>query len=485
LLDPFFGNSIIIWAVLIGMVLIYLTIGYRIGGRLADRRPEPALLYQLTAWAAFLIGLVPFVSRPILNWSAQGFASLDAGVLVGSLFSVIALLAVPVTLLGCVSPFAIRLAMRDVASAGNVAGSMYALSTLGSILGTFLPVLVLIPNIGTRNTFLVFAFALLVLSLLGMATVARRRALVYSVLLVALLALVLLVPSGVIKAAPGAIYETESSYNYIQVTRHGDETWLHLNEGLGVHSIYDPDSVLVGGIWDYFLVAPYFNPPPHTEAEVDSLALIGSAAGTVAKQYTAVYGPIPIDGVEIDPEIIRVGREYFAMTEPNLNAIAQDGRYYLAATAKHYDVIAVDAYRPPYIPFHLTTREWFQECYDHLTEEGVLAINVADIPGGGTLVPALASTIKDVFPHVYVIDTPGQGDLIENYMLVATRQPTRLENLAANAQLLTQPDLQSVVGWAVEHSREFTETTGVVFTDDKAPIEQVVHGLILRYVTGE
>ncbi len=484
LLDPFFGNSIIIWAVLIGMVLIYLTVGYRIGGRLADRRPEPALLYQLTAWAAFLIGLVPFISRPILNWAAQGFASLNAGILVGSLFSVIALFAVPVTLLGCVSPFAIRLAVRDVSSAGNVAGSLYALSTLGSILGTFLPVLVLIPNIGTRNTFLVFAFVLLVLSLLGLATVARRRALLASLLLVVLLLLVILVPSGVIKAAPGAIYETESSYNYIQVTRHAGETWLHLNDGLGIHSIYDPNSVLVGGIWDYFLVAPYFNAPPFTEERVNSLALIGSAAGTVAKQYTAVYGDIPIDGVEIDPEIIRVGREYFDMTEPNLNAIAQDGRYYLANSDKQYDVIAVDAYRPPYIPFHLTTREWFQECYDHLTEDGVLAINVADLPGGGTLVPALATTIRDVFPHVYVVDTPGRGDMIENFMLVATRQPSRLENLSANARLLIQADLRSVVEWAVEHTTEYTQSTGVVFTDDKAPIEQVVHGLILRYVTG-
>jgi spermidine synthase len=249
--------------------------------------------------------------------------------------------------------------------------------------------------------------------------------------------------------------------------------------------VYDPDRVLVGGIWDHFLVAPFFNAPPFSEADVGSLALIGSAAGTVAKQYTAVFGPIPIDAVEIDPEIIRVGREYFDMTEPNVDTIAQDGRYYLVNSATQYDVIAVDAYRPPYIPFHLTTREWFQECYDHLTEQGVLAINVADIPGGETLVPALASTIKDVFPSVFVVDTPGRGNLIENFMVVATRQPTHLENLSTNAELLTQPDLRSVVDWAAGHTTEFTTPTDVIFTDDKAPIEQIVHGLILRYVTGE
>jgi spermidine synthase len=488
LLDPYFGNSLIIWAVLIGMVLLYLTVGYYVGGKWADRKPYHRVLYQITAWSAFLIGLSPFVSRPVLLWSVRGFSEYSAGILAGSLLGVIALFSVPITLLGCVSPFAIRLVMADerVESAGNVAGGLYALSTIGSLVGTFLPVLVLIPNIGTRNTFLLFSFALLAISLVGLLGELKSRALPYLLMPVVLILLIVLLPGGIIKPAEYGelLYETESAYNYIQVVQWGDEVWLKLNEGQGVHSIYDPDSVLVGGIWDYFLIAPYFNNPPYTASEVGSLALIGSAAGTVPKEYTAVYGPIPIDGAEIDPEIIRVGREYFDMTEENFDAVAQDGRYFLANSSRDYDVIAIDAYRPPYIPFHLTTREFFRQVSDHLTANGVVAINVGRTQTDWSLVEVLASTLKAEFPNVYLVDL-GQANLdLINVLVVGTKQPTRLENLAANAELMTHPLLQQVAESSIPRASEFTTPT-TVFTDDKAPVEQVVHGLILSFVAGQ
>jgi predicted membrane-bound spermidine synthase len=488
LLDPFFGNSLIIWAVLIGMVLLYLTLGYYLGGKWADRKPYYRVLYQITAWAAFLIGLAPFVARPVLLWSVRGFAQYSAGILAGSLLGVVALFSVPVTLLGCISPFAIRLAMADqkVESAGNIAGGLYALSTVGSLVGTFLPVLVLIPNIGTRNSFLFLSFTLLAVSLAGLFMEFKSRALPYLLMPAALIALIVFLPGGVIKPVEygDLLYETESAYNYIQVVQWGDEVWLKLNEGQGIHSVYDPDSVLVGGIWDYFLIAPYFNNPPFTSEEVGSLALIGSAAGTVPKQYTAVYGPIPIDGAEIDPEIIRVGREYFDMNEPNFKAVAQDGRYFLVNSPEKYDVIAVDAYRPPYIPFHLTTREFFAEARAHLTENGVVAINVGRTRTDWSLVEVLASTLKAEFPNVYLVDLAQPGQDLINVLVVATKQPTSLENLAENAALLENPILQQVAENSIPRATEFTEPT-VVFTDDKAPVEQVVHGLILSFVAGE
>jgi spermidine synthase len=486
LLDPYFGNSLIIWAVLIGLVLIYLTIGYFIGGKWADRNPDEGVLYQITAWAAFLIGLVPFVARPVLHWSVQGFAQYSAGILAGSLLGVVLLFAVPVTLLGCVSPFAIRLAVKDVESAGNVAGGLYALSTVGSILGTFLPVLVLIPNIGTRNTFFSFAFVLMAVSLAGLLWVRRTRALPYLAMPVVLVVLMIVLPQGIIKPAEFGtlLYETESQYNYIQVVQYDDEVWLRLNEGQGVHSIYKPGSVLVGGIWDYFLIAPFFNNPPFTADQVGSLALIGSAAGTVPKEYTAVYGPIPIDGAEIDPEIIRVGHEYFDMNEPNFNAMAQDGRYFLVNKAKQYDVIAIDAYRPPYIPFHLTTREFFAECKAHLTDNGVVAINVGRTRTDWSLVQALASTLQAEFPNVYTVDLAQPGQDLINVLVVATKQPTSVDNLAANAALMSNSILQQVAGTSIPRAAEFTHPT-MVFTDDKAPVEQVVHHLILSFVTGK
>jgi spermidine synthase len=488
LLDPFFGNSLIIWAVLIGMVLLYLTLGYYIGGKWADRKPHYRVLYQITAWSAFLVGVVPFVARPVLLWSVQGFAQYSAGILAGSLLGVVALFSVPVTLMGCISPFAIRLSMEDggVESSGNIAGGLYALSTMGSLVGTFLPVLLLIPNIGTRNTFMLFSFLLLAVSLVGLFAELKVRALPYLLMPIILVILLLVLSGGIIKPVEYGelLYETESSYNYIQVVQRGDEVWLKLNEGQGVHSIYDPDSVLVGGIWDYFLIAPLFNNSPYTADQVGSLALIGSAAGTVPKQYTAVYGPIPIDGAEIDPEIIRVGREYFDMNEPNLNAVAQDGRYFLANSPEKYDVIAIDAYRPPYIPFHLTTREFFAQVREHLTENGVVAINVGRTRNDWGLVEVLASTLKAEFPNVYTVDLAQPGQNLINVLVVATKQPTNLENLATNAALLENPILAQVANASIPRAAEFTTPT-MVFTDDKAPVEQVVHGLILSFVTGQ
>jgi predicted membrane-bound spermidine synthase len=168
LLAPYFGSSISVWACLIGLILLYLTSGYYIGGRLADRYPQPAVLYYLTIAAAVLIAVIPLLASPVLNWSLNAFATSPDSEFYGSLLPGIILFALPMILLGCVSPYAIRLRMQQVGSSGHTSGQLYAISTLGSIVGTFLPVLVLMPDIGTARTFIVFACALLLCSLLGL-----------------------------------------------------------------------------------------------------------------------------------------------------------------------------------------------------------------------------------------------------------------------------------------------------------------------------
>src|SRR2546425_12459616 len=168
LLAPYFGPSLYVWGVLIGLILVYLSAGYVIGGRLADRHPRADLLYQITAWAGLWIGVIPLLSYPILLASQQGFRDLSVGLVAGTLLAVVLLFAVPVTLLGCVSPFAIRLLLKDVATGGNTAGRVYALSTAGSILGTFLPVFWFIPTYGTRPTIEAFGLALVVISALAL-----------------------------------------------------------------------------------------------------------------------------------------------------------------------------------------------------------------------------------------------------------------------------------------------------------------------------
>src|SRR5436305_2944631 len=173
LLAPYFGTSLYVWGVLIGLVLIYLSAGYVIGGRLADRHPDDGLLYQITAWAGLWIGVIPLVSYPILLASQQGFKALSLGLVAGTLLAVVLMFAVPVILLGCVSPFAIRLLLKNVETGGNTAGRVYALSTAGSILGTFLPVFWFIPTYGTRPTLEGFGLALVGISIAGLWP--RRR----------------------------------------------------------------------------------------------------------------------------------------------------------------------------------------------------------------------------------------------------------------------------------------------------------------------
>ena len=167
----------------------------------------------------------------------------------------------------------------------------------------------------------------------------------------------------------GTIYQGESGYNYIQVVERNGTRYLLLNEGQGIHSVYNPDQVATNGTWDYFTIAPFFNAPPFDlQPRQARWRLWVWRAASIARLYTELYGPLPIDGIEIDPKIVQVGRDYFGMTQPNLNVIVGDGRAALANSPHRYDVIALDAFRVPYIPWHLTTREFMQELRDHLTE---------------------------------------------------------------------------------------------------------------------
>ncbi len=473
LIEPYFGTSNLVWATVIGLILLYLTAGYALGGRWADRSPKPETLFSLIAWAAFAVGLIPFAARPVLSLTVRGLADFNVGMLAGSFLTVLVLFSVPVTLLGCVSPFAIRLAVSDVATSGRVAGRVYAISTAGSFLGTFLPVLVTIPNIGTRNTFLLFAFVLMAVAFIGLG----RRALVYLWMPVALIALAVLLRGQVIKPFEGAIYETESAYNYIQVVEQRGVRYLLLNEGQGVHSIYDPENLRTFGTWDYFLIAPFFNPPPFGPERVRRVALVGLAAGTIARQYTAVYGPLPIDGIEIDPRIVQAGRDYFAMDQPNLNVIVSDGRYALAHSPHRYDVIGIDAYRLPYIPWHLTTREFFEQVRAHLTDAGVVVVNVGRTQDDDRMVEAMVATLQTVFPSTHVIHLPGTF----NAILVATVKPSTPDNLHANLARLEHPFLREVASDALKNLRP-TKPGPMVFTDDRAPVEQLTNVIMLRFL---
>ncbi|HEX7103660.1 MAG TPA: fused MFS/spermidine synthase [Nitrolancea sp.] len=486
LLGPYFGTSTFIWANLIGLTLLYLSIGYYYGGRIADRWPSASLLLIFTAIAGLGTGLIPVLSRPILERSLSAFASYSVGAFYGSLVGVILLFAIPVTLLGFVSPYAIRLSLNRVNAAGNTAGSLYALSTVGSILGSFLPVLVLIPSFGTYWTFYLIALALLITSILGLIVLHARRASLGAVVLLAIVLALTFYTDGKLIRSPEfgtLIHEEESEYNYIQVSKQGNVTYLELNDGHAVHSMYEPGRKIYGGYWDDFSIAPYFN-ADEQPSNVKNVALIGLAAGTMAQQLTEAYGPIPIDGVEIDPSIVKVGREYFDMNEPNLNVIVQDGRYFLRTSDKQYSLIGIDAYQQPYIPFHLTTKEFFQEVYDHLAPRGVAVLNAGRTDTDYRLVNVIASTMKTVFPNVYILDAQGYA----NSVVIGTKEPTSIANFAANIDQMAPGMLKQIGQISLQSGniREWTTTDPQwVFTDDKAPVERVINEIIVDAARGE
>lgn len=483
LLGNIFGTSNLVWASIIGLILIYLTAGYFLGGWWADRSPSLQTMYQIMVWGAFLIGLIPLIANPVLRYAADAFDQLAVGILFGSFTGVLILFSLPITLLGTISPFAIRLAIRTPQEAGRVSGRIYAISTLGSFLGTFLPILLFIPTIGTTMTFILFSTFLLIVSLAGLwLSCGWKTALKWVWMPILILALGILGYGRGIKQTPGQIFETESEYNYIQVLESEGYRYLRLNEGQGIHSIYHPTEINYYGPWKHFLAAPFFNNPLVLPDDVHNMAIVGLAAGTSVHQATEVFGTIPIDGFEIDPRIISVGERFFGMNQPNLNAIAQDGRWGLEHGTNKYDLIALDAYRPPYIPWHLTTVEFFQIVKDHLTEKGAAAINVGRAPDDRRLIDALVGTLQQVFPSVYVMDVPDTF----NSIIYVTNQQTEVENLYLNLYNLmgnseTHPLLLESLKITALNLQPIPESK-TVFTDDLAPVEWITNNMVLRFI---
>jgi spermidine synthase len=462
LLAPYYGSSTIVWANVIGLVLASLSVGYWVGGRIADRHPSPRVLGRIVVVAAVLIPIVPFAAGPFLAVSVKGLDQVSAGAAIGSFFAVLALFAPALTLLGMVAPFAVRLAIEDVRDAGSVAGRLYALSTAGSLLGTFLAALVLIPSIGTRRTLL--AAALLV-ALSGAALLGRRWLLV-----AAGVGVLIAIPAGAVRAEPGLIYEHESRYQFIHVTELDGVRRLYLNEGLAVHSLWRRNSVLTGGEWDTYLAVP-----PLIGRPLRRVAILGNAGGTTARAMGVFYPQARIDGVELDPDVTAVGRRYFGLDDnPRLHVITADARPFLRSTKARYDLIIVDAYRPPYVPFYLATREFFRLARSRLAPGGAIVLNVGSTPDDHRLAEGVSGTLATEFP------------------LVLTWQALRFNQFVIG---LDRPGPRSVLVRRLRHgpaglstltsllARDMREAapSSDPWTDDRAPVEWITDRMILEF----
>jgi len=472
LLAPYFGDSTIVWANTIGIVLVALSIGYAVGGRFADRHPHKRGLCILALTAALLLALVPFAADPLLELAVDALDSISAGAFLGSLVGVLGLVALPVLLLGAVSPWAIRLAVSSVEEAGEVAGRLYALSTAGSLVGTLLSALVLIPLVGTRRTFLVFALLIAIVAVLGLLP-AKRWALAP-----AAIAVLMALPVGTLKAEAEdgeVIYETDTEYQYARVVERDDGSRvLELNEGQAQHSVYRPDTVLTGNVWDGHLVLPFLA----LDREPESIAILGNAAGTTARAYGKFFPDTEVDGVEIDGELSEIGRRYFDMETPQLEVHEADARPWLRTTEERFDVISVDAYRQPYIPFYLTTREFFELARDRLNPGGVLILNAGHPEGEEELEQVLTASMGEAFDHIL-------RDPIEdvNTLIVASDTPLSVDRLRAAVPRLPA-GLRETADAAVARVGRPLEG-GEVYTDDKAPVEWLIDKSIVNYAAGD
>ncbi|HET7567004.1 MAG TPA: fused MFS/spermidine synthase [Gaiellaceae bacterium] len=465
LLAPYFGSSTVVWANVIGLVLAALSLGYWLGGRIADRRPRASVLGGLVVGAGVLVAVVPFAARPLLDVTVRGLDQISAGAVVGSFFASLLLFAPPVVLLGTAAPFAIRLAVGEVEQAGTVAGRLYALSTVGSIAGVFLPALVTIPLAGTQRT-LVGTAAVVAL---GGALQLRPRWLAAPVALAAVLA----VPAGAVKATPGLLYEAESPYQFVQVVQDGPERDLYLNEGIVEHSEWRPHTVLTGDEWDMFLTVP-----PLLGRPVLRVAILGNAGGTTARAYSVLYPSARTVGVELDPAVTEAARRYLGLGAiPRLRVVTADARPFLRRTKERFDVIAVDAYRQPYVPFYLATQEFFRLARSRLAPGGILALNVATVPGDHRLARDVAGTLRTVFPQVLTWQA-----LRLNQLVLGLDRP--LSHAALRAAVARAPARIRVLERLLAAQARPAAPLADPWTDDRAPVEWVTDRMILHFAVG-
>ncbi len=462
LLAPWFGASTIVWANTIATVLVALSVGYAIGGRLADRNPTLGGLARWVLAAAALLALVPFVSGPFLRLSVQAFDQLSGGLFVGSLVGVGVLIAVPVLLLGMVSPYAVRLKIDAVEDAGRVAGRLYAIGTIGSLTGTFLAALLLIPLVGTQRTFLLFA---LVLALVTLPALGRPWSI--GALVATGIALLLVVPVGATKSVTSSgtvIWERETEYQYARVIENGDgERFLELNEGQAVHSVYREDQWLMGGYWDSMVALSLAGEQPP-----ERLVNLGSAAGTVARSLNHYFPALAIDAVEIDPDVTEVGRELFGLPDENITTHAADARPWIQAQKGPYDAILVDAYRQPYIPFYLTTREFFDVVRDRLAPGGTVSVNVGHVAGNDGLEKVLTATMRASFGDGRVWRDP--VDETNTILLAVNGDHDPVQRLR---QVDVPSDVRPLTDQAAARLRPGLRG-GAVYTDDRAPVEWLI-----------
>lgn len=470
-LAPYFGASIIVWTSLIGLIMGSLSIGYWWGGKLADRTPSMTLLSTLILWAAFGITVLALVKGVI----AGGIQAAVDDLRVGAVLVTLILFCPPSILLAMVSPYAARLSIDSAKTSGETVGRLYALSTLGSIVGTFASGFVLLSLFGNTAMLLFIAFLLWVVAVLGlMGRWTPKNGVLAASMLVFILGGILLKDSLVLSTT--VIEDRDTSYQRIQIHESIDEktnrpTRYMLTDGLGIQSARfqdtDDDTDLVLEYTKFYRIADHFMPDP------ERILMVGGAAFSVPRDVLARHPDAQMDVVELDPGMTDIAREYFDLEDDTrMTIVHNDGRAVLEQTETGiYDVILMDAFQSVVAPFQLTTQEAVQKMHQTLSDDGIVVANIISPITGerGQFLQSELSTYESVFENVFLfpVRNPGNGEVIQNVMLVATKGEAPVMNSS-------DPEIQRYLStwWR----KEVPE--GRLLTDDYAPVEKYAIDMI-------
>jgi spermidine synthase len=459
LLAPTFGSSSYVWGGTLAVIMAALAAGYLLGGALADRRPRAAWLFALLLAAAGWVLLDLLLAGPVLA------AGERLGATRGPIVATLVLLGVPMVLLSSVSPFVIRLDAR-LATIGTTAGRIYALSTAGSLAGTFLAAFWWIPDYGSRASLRIVIGVLAATGVAGLAWPRARWA--RAAVAAGLIAGAAIVPDPPL--GPGVVFAAESPYNSVFVEERMGARLLRLNGGGGFHSVRLAGTPLTGIYYDVLLLGPHL-------AGGRDLLILGMGGGTTVSGYRRFYPGARITAVEIDPVVVRAAHEQMGLVAgDDLEVRIADARPFLARDTRSFDLIEVDVFAGgPYAPFYCLTREFFAAAARRLAPEGVLAMNVYAPGGDRALTEAVVATLAEVFPSV--LEVP----LSEESVLFAFRSAT---TAAAARERLAAADLPAGLGEVARRTAAGLAPArpggAGVLTDDRAPVEATTHAMLAR-----
>ena len=478
LLSPYFSSSQIVWTIIIGTIMIAMALGNIYGGRSADKNPNPDILYRRILIAGIWIALIPVVGKYIITGiSALVILSVNENYLIwAALASCLVVFVFPLFLLGTTTPSLVRYAVKSLDESGKTVGYLGAFNTIGSIIGTFMPTFVTIPAVGTAITFLIFSGLLLAIAIIYFLSERKNRGWIIAAGIIFCLSCGLGNSDSFAFWNKDLTYEGESIYNYLQVIDNDQATILSTNVLFGVQSMRRKDGRLTGMYYDYALAAPLMADITGREAAGDGLDLLvlGNGSGTYVTQCESYFTGVRTEGVEIDSRITDLAHKYFAMPE-DVRVTTYDGRAYLHAVDRQYDVIMVDAYQDISVPFQMSSVEFFREVKAHLRDGGVMVINMnMRGEGEGSINEYLADTISSVFENVYTVDVENGT----NRELFASDSASMSDTMEKNIDAIagradrTERDLELCRMMEKVHTALLPYTPGRhILTDDRAPVE--------------